>query len=362
MTATPRTAPPDGPLPARRRPALLELLTDISRLPEGRTALVGAGVGVALVGLIFWTNLRHFVISWSSDENYSHGFLVPLISLYFANLAAERGPVKVRGGVAVGATLLTLAVLAKMLTLLGFGTLGDVALVAALAGLCVLLAGVDALRRYGFAIAFLIFMIPLPVALYALIASPLQLLVSQIASMALNATGVPVLTEGNMMTLPGSVQMFVAEACSGMRQLTGFLALTAAVAYVSPRPVWYRLAVIVSAVPIAMTANITRVILTGYIMYFVNSQYASGTYHTLEGLLMLGFGLSLLRAECWVLDQVVDPPGPAEPAAPAAESEAGPRPRGPSPVAVAVTNPDSEPVASTRIDRVMPLPHVSTSG
>src|ERR1019366_10482149 len=112
MTATPRTAPPDGPLPARRRPALLELLTDISRLPEGQTALVGAGVGVALVGLIFWTNLRHFVISWSSDENYSHGFLVPLISLYFANLAAERGPVKVRGGVAVGATLLTLAVLA----------------------------------------------------------------------------------------------------------------------------------------------------------------------------------------------------------------------------------------------------------
>ncbi len=44
-------------------------------------------------------------------------------------------------------------------------------------------------------------------------------------------------------------------------------------------------------------------ILTGYIMYFVNPQYASGAFHTVEGLLMMGFGLSLLRAECWVLDQ-----------------------------------------------------------
>jgi exosortase len=145
----------------------------------------------------------------------------------------------------------------------------------------------------------------LPVALYAAIASPLQLMVSRVASVFLNATGVPVLTEGNMMTLPGGVQMFVAEACSGMRQLTGFLALTAAVAYLAGRPAWYRGAVVASAVPIAMTANVARVILTGYIMYFVNPHYASGTYHTVEGLLMLGFGLAMLRGGCWVLDQVV---------------------------------------------------------
>ena len=100
--------------------------------------------------------------------------------------------------------------------------------------------GTDVLRRYWFAFFFLIFMVPLPVALYARIASPLQLMVSQVATEVLNATGVPVLREGNMMTLPGGVQMFVAEACSGMRQLTGFLALTAAVAYLSMRPAWYR--------------------------------------------------------------------------------------------------------------------------
>ena len=141
-------------------------------------------------------------------------------------------------------------------------------------------------------------MVPLPIALYSKIASPLQLLASRVASTVMNATGVPVLCEGNKMTLPGGLQMFVAEACSGMRQLTGFLALTTAVAYLTTRPVWYRVVIMISALPIALSANIARVMLTGYIMHFVNPQFALGTYHTLEGLLMMGFGLLLLHCEC----------------------------------------------------------------
>ena len=174
------------------------------------------------------------------------------------------------------------------------------------------------LKRYWFAFFFLLFMIPLPVALYARIASPLQLLVSQIATEVLNASGVPVLREGNMMTLPRGIRMFVAEACSGMRQLTGFLALTVAVAYLSVRPAWYRVTVVASAIPIAMTANVARVVLTGFIMHVFDPEFASGAYHTAEGLLMMGFGLSLLRAECWLMDLVVTLTRPAPP-------EGGPR-------------------------------------
>ena len=91
----------------------------------------------------------------------------------------------------------------------------------AVVGVVAVLLHKTAYGRYWFAIVFLVFMVPLPIALYARIASPLQLLASQFATVVLNATGVPVLCEGNMMTLPGDVQMFVAEACSGMRQLTG---------------------------------------------------------------------------------------------------------------------------------------------
>jgi len=317
METTPK-GPPDRS-PAERGshpPALVALIREAWRQPGSRFTLLGAAAGGALLALVFWRNLFHFGLSWATDENYSHGFLVPFISLYFANLAAERGPVRVRGGAVLGSALLAGAMLVKLATVvITVGTLGDLAFLVAIAGMTALLAGAGALKRYGFAVFFLVFMVPLPVALYALIASPLQLMVSQVASVILNATGVPVLTEGNMMTLPGGVQMFVAEACSGMRQLTGFLALTAAVAYLSNRPAWYRVAVVVSSVPIAMTANVIRVALTGYIMYYVNPQYASGPYHTLEGLLMLGFGLSLLRGGCWVLDQVAELTRPEAPPA-----------------------------------------------
>ncbi len=118
------------------------------------------------------------------------------------------------------------------------------AFLVGLAGVFTLLYGTTALKGYWFAFFFLVFMVPLPVELYSKIASPLQLLASQVASSVMNATGVPVLREGNRMTLPGGVQMFVAEACSGMRQLTGFLALTTAVVYVWSRPWWYRVMIV----------------------------------------------------------------------------------------------------------------------
>ncbi len=197
------------------------------------------------------------------------------------------------------------ALLVRLVTIpLPIPFLGDIAFLIGLAGLFTLLCGGVALRRYWFGFFFLIFMVPLPIALYSKIASPLQLLASRVASTVMNATGVPVLCEGNRMTLPGGLQLFVAEACSGMRQLTGFLALTTAVAYLTTRPVWYRVVIIVSALPIALSANIARVMLTGYIMHFVNPQLALGTYHTLEGLLMMGFGLLLLHCECVVLDYI----------------------------------------------------------
>ncbi len=253
---------------------------------------------------LFSANLGHFYHAWTVDENYSHGFLVPLISLYLANQVARRGSVPVHGGIGAGILLLLLSLVGRLATIpVPIFFLADLSLLIGLAGLFALLFGTAALKRYWFAFFFLVFMVPLPVALYAKIASPLQLLASRVASTMMNASGVPVLCEGNRITLPGGVQMFVAEACSGLRQMTGFLALTTGVAYLSTRPVWYRVVIILSALPIAMTANIARVLLTGYIMHFVNPQFAVGTYHTLEGLLMMGFGLLLLNSECWILDQ-----------------------------------------------------------
>jgi exosortase len=291
--------------PAPPAASLVEMARVGWRRPELRLTILGLLGCVGLLALVFWPTLRHFAYVWSTDENYSHGFLVPLISLYFANEAARRGPIRVRAGVTLGLGLLVLSILGRLATILvPVGIVGDGAFLLGLAGLCGLLFGTEALRRYWFALFFLIFMIPLPVALYARIASPLQLMASQVASGVLNAIGIPVLREGNLMTLPGDLRMFVAEACSGIRQLTGFLALTTAVAYLTARPLWYRGVVVLSSIPIALTANVVRVTVTGVIMYRLDPQFASGTFHTFEGLLMMAFGLAMLGAECWILNRV----------------------------------------------------------
>lgn len=276
-----------------------------------RRLFAGAALGLGLICLLFWPNLQHFVHTWSTDENYSHGFLVPLISLYFANEAARRGPIAVRGGLVLGGVMLVLAVLGRLGTIVvPVGFVGDLSFLVGLAGLVAVFAGRAVLRRYAFALVFLVFMVPLPIALYTTIASPLQELVSVVSTHLMNAVKIPVLRSGNVMTLPGGLQMFVAEACSGMRQLTGFLALTTAVAYLSARPWWFRGLLIASAVPIAMAANVIRVTTTGAIMYHVDPKFALGSYHTAEGLVMMGLGLAMLGCVCKALGWAV----PASPA------------------------------------------------
>ncbi len=291
--------------PSSRAPALAGLFTEAIGDPIQRVTVIGGIVCLALFCTLFRDNLWHFYYAWTTDDNYSHGFLVPLLSLYFASQVVQRGRVPLRSGVVLGCILLGLALLGRLISIpLPIPFLGDLALLIGLAGIFALLLGTAALKRYWFAFFFLVFMVPLPIAMYSRIASPLQLLASRLASTVMNATGVPVLCEGNRMTLPGGVQMFVAEACSGMRQMTGFLALTAAVAYLTTRPGWYRAIVVLSALPIALTANVARIVMTGYIMHFINPQYASGTYHTLEGILMMGFGLLLLNSLCSLLNQL----------------------------------------------------------
>lgn len=302
------------PSPTRTRPRA----TVITAAPDSTRARVGiavalltllaAGTSVALLAALFWSAITHMVYMWSSDENYSHGFLVPLISVYFASLAAKHGGVERVGGVLIGSALLIVCILGRLATqIVPLGIVSELSMLAGLAGIVALLFGRRALRRYAFPLAFLVFMIPLPIALYTAIASPLQHLVSLMATRLLNVAGIPVLCHGNTMTLPGDVQLFVAEACSGMRQLTGFLALTTAVAWLTRRSPIYRIILILSSIPIAITANVMRVSLTAWLAYAVNPSLASGQFHTIEGLLLMGVGLALLWAECQVLAMVFTP-------------------------------------------------------
>lgn len=282
-------------------PLVQDLFADL----ETRSIAVGALLCLGLLTAIFWATLTNFLFIWRTNENYGHGFFVPLLSLYFANETLKRGRPQIQGGIGLGVTLLVMAMLGRWATVLvPVGIIGDLSFVLGLAGVMALVGGSSLLKRFWFPLLFLLFMVPLPVALYTAIANPLQMMVSKVASAILTLTGIPAYCEGNMMTLPGGIRMFVAEACSGMRQLTGFLALSAAVAYFAAKPAWYRGFLVISSIPIAITANIIRVVVTGWIMFKVDPSYASGALHTLEGMVMLGLGLAMFMAEMWVLNQI----------------------------------------------------------
>ncbi len=280
--------------------------------PDGRCRTIGLILSVLVLTALYWENLKHFTFVWSNDDNYSHGWLVIPLCVFFANQAAQKCSVKQAipdrsTGLRTGPVLIMAGLSGRLVTVfLPIGLVADSSLIVCLAGVVALIYGTGTLKKYAFPIGFLVFMIPLPVALYTMLANPLQLVVSKVASMAMTFAGIPVLCEGNMMTLPGDIRMFVAEACSGMRQLTGFLALTAAVAYLSGKPIWYRIILIASAIPVAMVANIARVIVTGMVMYHIDPNYAKGAWHTIEGMALMMAGLALLQLEMSVMNALMD--------------------------------------------------------
>lgn len=107
---------------------------------EQRQVLICTLACLCIFVYIFGDSFRHFYYVWTTDENYSHGFLVPLISLYFANRLAANGPIPILRGVWIGTLLLVLSLAVRLLTILmPIQFLTDIALLIGLAGLFTLI-------------------------------------------------------------------------------------------------------------------------------------------------------------------------------------------------------------------------------
>jgi exosortase len=248
---------------------------------------------------------------WQIDPNYSHGYIVVLASLLFAWRAWRRGgaacqPAVPRGPVGLGIITLSIGLgLHLVAWFMGMLLLDVVALVAVFRGTLLLLGGKPALKAYGFAALFLIFMAPLPIAWYQPVANALQQVVSSISARVLVVCGVPVFEQGCLLHLPGHT-MEVGEACSGLRQLTAFLALTVAVGHLSNRTVWFKVGLVAMSLVIAVAANCVRILVTAWILLLAGPEWAEGAFHAIEGLVVIMFGLVLLLAVAWGLGALED--------------------------------------------------------
>ena len=248
---------------------------------------------MAATAFLYEHVLKGLAIQWWTDENYSHGFLIPVISGYLLwerrrQLARARPDTSVWG--------YPVLVLGLLLLIVGqaatFGFAVRLSFVVTLAGLTLLLAGPAVLRIAAFPLAYLLFMIPVPATLLTRIAFPLQLLAAKAATGTLDLLNVPVLREGNVIEL-AATRLEVTEACSGIRSLISLLALAVIFAYVSQRTGKARLILVLSAVPIAVIANAARVTLTGVAAQAFGPGAAMGFYHLFSGwvIFLVAFGL-----------------------------------------------------------------------
>ena len=223
---------------------------------------------------------------WATDDNYSHGFFVLPLAVFFAweRRTALRAAVR-------RPSLAGLLLIAASLVLLLAGRLGAelfltrVSLIGVLAGTVLYVWGREHFRILAFPIAFLLLMVPLPAILFNKIALPLQLLASRVGETAIAAAGIPVVREGNVLQLP-TRDLEVAEACSGIRSLVSLLMLGIVLGYFTEKRTGARVIVALAAVPIAIAANAARVAGTGLASELVSPAAAEGFFHAFSGWLM----------------------------------------------------------------------------
>ncbi|MBM4070088.1 MAG: exosortase/archaeosortase family protein [Planctomycetes bacterium] len=251
-------------------------------------------LGVGLLW-VYWPTLLDVAGRWRTDSQYSHGYAVPLFSLYLLwrrrDLLAALQP-----------TGWGLLILAGGLALRFFGTyiyldwLQGLALLPCLAGACLLAGGWRALHWSWPAIAFLIFMLPLPHRIETGLAYPLQRVATLASTYILQTLGVAAFSEGNVICM-GPVRIGVVEACSGLSMLMIFFALSTAVCLVVDRPWGEKALIFASSIPIALAANIIRIVVTAVLHKTVSSAWADYVFHDLFGWLMMPLALAMLWAE-----------------------------------------------------------------
>lgn len=271
---------------------------------------------MALVALLFYAffydELHRLFRQWL-DPSWSHGFLIPIFSLYLLNRRKEdvlQSPIKPSYFGGTLALIGSLLLYALNIVVLKFGYGRPLLMLMALASIVILLGGWKLFKQVWLPIFYLYFAIPLPADIYTRISRPLRVIAAQTSSMVLNliphlnasTQGVTIDVEYKGVRLEPALD--VAEACSGMRLLWAFLALSVLMAYLHKRPAWQKIILLVSTIPIAILCNLIRVTVTGLIYIFGDPQYAQGIYHDLLGMMMIFVAFFFYWALAWLMENL----------------------------------------------------------
>jgi len=229
------------------------------------------------------------------ESYYTHGPLVPLVSLIAAMLLVRHTRVPVRPARAAGWTVLAGSLLLHLLACLArVNFVSGFALLGALAGLILLLWGGAALRRLWFPVAFLAFMVPLPEVTIAQLNFRLKMLAADWGVALAGALGVLVERNGNQVFLEGGKNLVIANVCNGLRTLISLLAFGALYAYVCRLRGLWRVGLFAMTVPVAAVSNSLRIVSLIVVADVWDAQTATGWYHDFSGILIFLLAFALM--------------------------------------------------------------------
>jgi exosortase len=270
-----------------------------------RTNIVGlAIISLAIAFAYKETFLWMYERFMGADSYYSHGFLVPFVTLFFVyqqrdHLVAAKQQTSLAG--------LFVIIFALILHTLGTALyiffISGISLFLLAIGLSLFLFGTKISKLIWFPLLFLIFMFPLPQAVISLVSFPLKIFAAKVGVWLVAAVGIPIHLEGFNIFIPAG-QLLVGNPCSGLRSLIAFLALGSVFAYVTPISTGKKWILFFITIPIALLSNVVRIpILILVSHYWGLAAAAPDTFvHTGSGMLVFIIGFLLLLTSVKVLE------------------------------------------------------------
>jgi exosortase D (VPLPA-CTERM-specific) len=258
-------------------------------------------LAVLLAVFAFRDSLLELVHRWGTQEEYSHGYFIPVIAGWLAwsrrrALVASIGAPSWTGPVVI--------LLAAMLHIVGelsaLYFFSQIAFILTLMGLTLGFGGISLFRVAFIPIVFLAFAIPAPYFIDSTLSWRLQIISSELGVQFIRAAQIPVFLEGNVIDL-GQYKLQVVEACSGLRYLYPLLSLGFLAAYLFQAPLWKRAIVFFSTIPITIVMNSFRIGMVGIIVDSFGPQSADGMLHFFEGWIIFIACSGLLALEIFVL-------------------------------------------------------------
>ncbi|MCG2704874.1 MAG: exosortase/archaeosortase family protein [Candidatus Omnitrophica bacterium] len=260
---------------------------------EKKTNLIKFISCAVLLLIAYLPTINWMVGRWNAEDSYySHGFLIPLISIFLAWQRKDKIKDVLIKSDARGLWLIIAGLLVHIAcAALRVGFLSGFSLIFVIYGLVLFFFGVEMARLMRFPIFFLLTMVPLPLVLVSNLTVKIKLFAAQCATFILNHIGFPSVRDGSMIRMPNSV-ILVEAPCSGLRSLISLLTLGLLFAYMLKASFIKKGILLLSAIPLAVATNMLRIIMLGTVNDLYGEKAAFGFFHDFSGFLVFALAFA----------------------------------------------------------------------